>query len=204
MGIVTIFTKGGFLVYCILLCSIFALSSFIERLITLHNYKIDCDDFLEKIERFVRHDNIKQALTLCRESNSPIARIVQTGLTHMGTSREKMTVLLEEAALQEFPHLESKLGIIATVAHISPLLGLLGTVNGMIRAFQVIYEKSQTTGLASPADLAQGIWTALITTALGLAVAIPSVVAYNYLFHRVQKIKHDMEKAATKVLTFIL
>jgi len=202
MGIITLFMKGGILVYLILLCSIFALSSFIERLVKLHSCKINADLFLDQIEQLVRRDNIHEAISLCQKYNSPVARVVHAGLSHIGTSREKMTIILEEAALREFPTLESGLGILSTVAHISPLLGLLGTVNGMIKAFQVIQEKSQATGLASPGDLAQGIWMALITTALGLAVAIPTIVAYNYIFHRVEKIKHDMEKAATKALTF--
>ena len=199
---VTLFIKGGVLVYLILLCSIFALGSFLERLIKLHSYKINADAFLEQIEQLVKRDNVQEAIVLCTKYNSPVARIMHAGLLHIGTSREKMTIILEEAALIEFPALESKLSVLATVAHISPLLGLLGTVNGMIKAFQVIQEKSQSTGLASPGDLAQGIWMALITTALGLAVAIPTVVAYNYIFHSVEKIKHDMEKAATKALTF--
>ena len=202
MGIVTIVTKGGFLVYLILLCSIFALSSFIERLIKLHSYRINTDTFLNEIEQLVDEDNIPQACKLCDRFNSPVSRIVKAGLTHLDMSKEKLMVNLEEAALHEFPHLEARLSILSTVAHIAPLLGLLGTVNGMIKAFQVIQEKSHATGLASPGDLAQGIWMALITTALGLAVAIPTVVAYNYIFNRVQKIKHDMEKAATKVLSF--
>ena len=102
----------------------------------------------------------------------------------------------------EFPLLESKLSVLSTVAHIAPLLGLLGTVNGMIRAFQVIQEKALSTGLASPGDLAHGIWMALITTAMGLTVAIPTIVAYNFIFRQIQKIKHSMERAATKVLSF--
>ncbi len=203
MGIVTIITKGGFLVYLILLCSIFALSSFIERLIKLHSSTINTDVFLKEVEQLVIEDNISEACNLCERFNSPVSRVVKAGLTHLDMTREKLTVYLEEAALHEFPNLEAGLSILSTVAHIAPLLGLLGTVNGMIKAFQVIQEKSQATGLASPGDLAQGIWMALITTALGLAVAIPTVVAYNYVFHRVQTIKHDMEKAATKVLSFV-
>jgi len=201
MEIVTILTKGGFLVYLILLCSIFALSSFIERLIKLHSYNINTDRFLTEIERLVSEDNIDEALILCKRFNSPVARVVYAGLVHAPMPKEKIRNCMEAAALGEFPHLESRLSILSTVAHIAPLLGLLGTVNGMIKAFQVIQEKSQATGLAAPGDLAQGIWMALITTALGLAVAIPTVVAYNYVFNRVQHIKHDMEKAATKVLS---
>lgn len=202
MGILDIINRGGFLVYIILICSIFSLSSFIDRLIKLHSYKIHTDDFLQEVEQLVRVDNVPDALALCEQYASPVARVLRVGLVHMGTSREKMSIILEEAALSEFPYLESKLVILSTVAHIAPLLGLLGTVNGMIKAFQVIQETSAATGVASPGDLAQGIWMALITTALGLSVAIPTVVAYNYVAHQVGKIKTDMEKAATKALSF--
>ena len=202
MGIVTIFAKGGFLVYFILACSIFALSSFLDRLLFLQSIRINADIFFVKLDKLVRQERVDEAVQICDAHKSPVARIFKVGLKNMGISREKMQILLEDAALLEFPRLESKLEVLSTVAHICPLLGLLGTVNGMIRAFQVIQEKSQATGLASPGDLAQGIWMALITTALGLAVAIPTLVAYNFVLHKVQKIKHDMEKAATKALTY--
>jgi biopolymer transport protein ExbB len=199
---IAIITKGGIIVYLIIAASIFALSSFLERLIRLKSFKINTDKFLIEIEKLVKDEKLKEAIALCDSYNSPITRIVKAGLSHVTISRDRMTARLEEAALLEFPLLEAQLGVLATVAHISPLLGLLGTVNGMIKAFQVIQEKASATGLATPADLAQGIWMALITTALGLAVAIPTVVAYNYIFHQVQGIKHDMEKAATKVLSW--
>jgi len=202
MGMITIITKGGVIVYLIIIASIFALSSFLERLIRLKSFKINTDKFLNEIEMHVKDDNLKDAVALCDSHNSPISRIVKAGLSHVSISRDKMVARLEEAALHEFPLLEAQLGVLSTVAHIAPLLGLLGTVNGMIKAFQVIHEKAAETGLATPADLAQGIWMALITTALGLAVAIPTVVAYNFIFHQVQSIKHDMEKAATKVLSW--
>lgn len=202
MGIVTIFAKGGVLVYLILISSIFALGSFLERMITLHSIAIDADAFLAKADKLVREDKKEEAIALCKKESSPVAKIFKVGVEHAGTSRANMEVLLEDAALAEFPKLESKLDVMSTVAHICPLLGLLGTVNGMIRAFQVIQQKAQATGLASPADLAEGIWMALITTALGLAVSIPSVVAYNYIFNKVGKVKNAMEKAATKALTY--
>lgn len=198
----TIITKGGVIVYLIIGCSIFALSSFIERLIRLHSFTINTDKFLDEIAVLVRSERISEAIRLCEKYNSPVARVVKAGLSHITFSKEKMVATLEEAALLEFPQLEAHLSVLSTVAHIAPLLGLLGTVNGMIRAFQVIQEKASATALATPGDLAQGIWMALITTALGLAVAIPTVVAYNYIYGRVQGIRHDMEKAATKVMSW--
>ena len=199
---IEIITKGGIIVYLIILCSIFALSSFLERLIRLKSFKINTDRFLEEVEICVKNEKLSDALAVCDSYNSPVSRIVKAALSHVTISKEKMTATLEEAALLEFPQLEAQLGVLSTVAHIAPLLGLLGTVNGMIKSFQVIEQKATATALATPGDLAQGIWMALITTALGLAVAIPTVVAYNFIFHQVQAVKHDMEKAATKVLSW--
>ena len=112
----------------------------------------------------------------------------------------EMKEAVEEVSLHEVPRLGKNLVIISTVAHISPLIGLLGTVSGMIRAFMKIQEKS---GLVNPGDLAQGIWVALITTAAGLVVAIPAYVAYNYLASRVDGQVLDMERCATDMINIL-
>jgi len=111
-----------------------------------------------------------------------------------------MKEAVEEVSLYEVPRLGKNLVILSTVAHIAPLLGLLGTVSGMIRAFMMIQEKS---GMANPGELAQGIWVALITTAAGLVVAIPAYVAYNYLASRVETQVLDMERCATDVINIL-
>ncbi|MBN1492654.1 MAG: MotA/TolQ/ExbB proton channel family protein [Candidatus Omnitrophica bacterium] len=193
-------TKGGAIVWLILACSIFALASFIEKLVVIHRSRINTDKFLAEIEILVRQNKVKEAERLCDRFNTPVTRVVRAGIANLSATRERITNCMEEVALLELPKLEERLGILATVAHIAPLLGLLGTVVGMIRAFQVIQTKTQAMSFVSPADLAEGIWVALITTACGLSVAIPTVVAYNYIRHYVKVIQHDMERAASRVL----
>lgn len=193
-------TKGGIIVWLILGCSMFALASFIEKFIVIHRSRINTDKFLTEIEILIKQNKIKAAEKLCDTFNTPVTRVVRAGLSNLNSTRERITNCMEEVALLELPKLEERLGILATVAHIAPLLGLLGTVVGMIRAFQVIQTKTQAMNFVSPADLAEGIWVALITTACGLGVAIPTVVGYNYLRHYVKIMQHDMERAASHVL----
>ncbi len=110
---------------------------------------------------------------------------------------------IEDAGVHEVPRLERRLGILSTIAHISPLLGLLGTVTGMVRSFQVIQEKATSLNPVSPADLAGGIWEALITTVAGLVVAIPALVAYNYLVSVVDNFVTEMESSATDLVNIL-
>ncbi|MFC1809201.1 MotA/TolQ/ExbB proton channel family protein [Candidatus Omnitrophota bacterium] len=193
-------TKGGVIVWLILGCSMFALASFIEKFIVIHRSRINTDKFLTEVEILIKQNKIKAAEKLCDTFNTPVTRVVRAGISNLNSTRERIANCMEEVALLELPKLEERLGILATVAHIAPLLGLLGTVVGMIRAFQVVQTKTQVMNFVSPADLAEGIWVALITTACGLAVAIPTVVGYNYLRHYVKIIQHDMERAASHVL----
>jgi len=110
---------------------------------------------------------------------------------------------VEEAGLYEVPRLEKNMPALATVAHITPLLGLLGTVLGMVRCFQVIQDKATSLNPVSPGDLAGGIWQALLTTVAGLSVAIPTYVAYNYLINKVDGFVLDMEKSATDLINIL-
>jgi len=117
--------------------------------------------------------------------------------------RPQIKEAIEDAALYEVPKLEKNLSVLATLAHISPLLGLLGTVTGMVRCFQTIQAKATSFHPVSPGDLAGGIWEALLTTVIGLAVAIPTFVAYNYLVNRVNSFILELEKASTELVNFL-
>ena len=126
--------------------------------------------------------------------------MIKAALLKHDRPREEVTQTIEDAALLEVPRLEKNLVVLATIAHISPLLGLFGTVVGMIKTFMQIQEMR---GIIDTARLAGGIWEALITTAAGLAVAIPAFVAYNYLVSRVNGLVLDMEKSATEVVDLL-
>ena len=118
-------------------------------------------------------------------------------------SKEDIKQAMDDASLYEIPLLEKNLTAIATIAHISPLLGLLGTVTGLVRCFQVIQSKTTTFAPVNPSDLAGGIWEALITTVAGLMVAIPMFVIYNYLVSKVNGFIIEMERRATELVNFL-
>jgi len=200
MSLWNLFLKGGIIIFPIFFCGVLTIGIIIERLISLKNAEIDNEKFINEIEGLLRRRKIKEALQLCDKNDKPVPRIIKAGLLKIDRSREEVKEAIDDAANYEIPNLEKYLGILATIATISPLLGLLGTVTGMIKAFMVIEAKG---GLVNPGDLARGIWEALLTTVVGLIVAIPAYLAYNYFVSRVNNIILDMEKSATRLLDVI-
>jgi biopolymer transport protein ExbB len=198
-----IIQKGGPVMYPILLCSILAFAILIERLYYLYKAKIDTKDFMNNIEITIKRNRIVEAIKICEKTPGPIAHIVKAGIMKHDRPRQEIREAIEDAGHQEIPRLEKNISLLATIAHIAPLLGLLGTVTGMVRAFQVIQEKSASFNPVSPGDLAGGIWEALLTTVAGLIVAIPTVVAYNYLVSRVEEFVLETERSATEVIDLL-
>ena len=203
MSLWQVFASGGPVMWPILLCSIFALAIILEKIWHLHKAKIDTQEFLENILGKMKHHQVKEALQVCDSTKSPIARILKTGILKYERTRAQIKEAIEDSALYEIPRLEKNLTALATIAHISPLLGLLGTVTGMVRCFQTIQSKATSFHPVSPGDLAGGIWEALLTTVAGLIVAIPTFVAYNYLVSRINNFILEMEKASTELVNFL-
>lgn len=189
--------KGGPLMWVILACSMLAFGVFIERLFHLHRAKIDAGLFLARVKKLLLEGRAGDAVSLCDSTPGPVASILRAAISKRGAGRAEIKESVEDAGLHEVPRLEKHLPALATVAHVCPLLGLLGTVTGMIKAFQQIQFQG---GIVNPGNLAKGIWEALLTTAAGLVVAIPTFVAYNYLVSRVNSIVLDMEIGATAVI----
>jgi len=181
MGLWQVFLAGGPVMWPILLCSIFAFALVLEKFMYLRRINTDTRKFLSSILERMKHHETKEALQICESSKSPIANILKAGILKYDRTRSQIKESIEDASLYEIPRLEKNLSTLATLAHISPLLGLLGTVTGMVRCFQIIQAKSTSFHPISPGDLAGGIWEALLTTVAGLVVAIPTFVAYNYL-----------------------
>jgi len=203
MSLWQIFLVGGPVMWPILLCSIFALAIILEKSWYLHKIRVDTQEFLSSIlERIKRHE-IKEALQSCEKIKSPISHILKAGILKYDRPRPQIKEAIEDASLYEVPRLERNLPALATIAHISPLLGLLGTVTGMVRCFQTIQAKATSFHPVSPGDLAGGIWEALLTTVAGLVVAIPTFVVYNYLVNRINNLILEMEKAATELVNFL-
>ena len=197
------FQKGGIIMYPILLCSIIALAIFIERLWQLHMAQINTEKFMNEISAMLRRNRIKEAIDTCNRTRGPVANILKAGILKHDRSRAEIREAIEDAGGYEVPELEKNISALATIAHVSPLLGLLGTVTGMVRAFQVIQEKTTAATPVSPGDLAGGIWEALITTVAGLVVAIPTIIVYNYLVSRVEAIVLDMERSSTELVNIL-
>jgi biopolymer transport protein ExbB len=192
--------KGGWLMWPILTCSIIAAVLFLERLFHLHRAQIKQDDFLNGIYTIVNRGNTAEAVSICDETPGPVAHIVRTGLLHADEAPEELKQTITKAGLGEIPRLEKNLGGLLTIAQITPLLGLMGTVVGLMQVFS---NMQQNAPLAEIGDISGGIWQALITTAVGLCISIPSFAGYNFLLSRVERITLNMEYAATEVYHFL-
>lgn len=189
------------MMYLLLLVSAVAVVVFIERLLHYHRAQINSAEFLTGVRNVLKRDNVVEAISICEATPGPVARLVKVAILNRETGREGVREALEEAGLLEVPRLESKLNLLATIAQIAPIMGLLGTVLGFITLFRDI----QAEGLnAQSATLAAGVWQALVCTAFGLAIAIPSYAGYNYLVSRVNSIVLDMEKASTEILNIVI
>ena len=194
---------GGPIMGPILLCSLFALGIVIEKLIYFSLIKTNVSQFKVKVFGLVKNNKIKEAVQACDASRSPVAKVFRAGLIRFGASRETIKESMEDASLFEIPKLESRLSALATIAHICPLLGLLGTVTGMTASFYTIQVRAASLNPVTPGDLAGGIGEALLTTVGGLMVAIPTFVAYNYCVSRVNSFILEMERGATELVNFM-
>lgn len=192
-------SKGGPLMWLIVACSVVAVGYFFDRLFHFHRASIDTRDFVAGIRNLLQRGQTAEALAMCEDTPGPVAQVVKTAVLNHQRPREELREAIQDVARAEVARLERGLVVIATVAQITPLLGFLGTVTGMIRMFMVI----QQAPLPNPGDLAGGIWEALLTTAAGLAVAIPTYLAYNFLVTRVHNLVLDMERAANEVVAAI-
>lgn len=201
---VDVIHRGGIVMIPIMMCSTFSLAFIIERLyffVSLH-LGTDIDRYFHELREAVEGRRWQDAEALCASWNGPVARVVLAGLAARAGTPQEIDEAMGEAAHEEMPRIEQHLRWLSTLAQVSTLLGLLGTVTGLVRAFQVIQTKSVGGNPVSPGDLAGGVWEALITTVAGLTVAIPTILAYNYLASRVGEVQFQMEKAAAIVTSW--
>ncbi len=194
-----LFLKGGILMYPIAFCSIVALGVFLERLWSLRKRKVIPQEFLMEIVDMVAKGKIREAITYCKRSDASIAHIAYAGIENYGKKRELIKERMEEVGKREVANLERYINVIGTIAGVAPLLGLLGTVSGMIKSFNVI----SLQGVADPGSLAGGISEALITTAAGLVVAIPAFVMYRYLRNKVDSLVVEMEEISVRMVELL-
>lgn len=195
-----IIQKGGPVMIPILLCSVVALAVAMERVYHYYKAHSDTKKLMTSVLDCIRRNKVKDAVGLCEQTHASLAQILKAGILKYDRTRQEIREAMEDAALHQIPRLEQNLGILGTISHIAPLLGLLGTVTGLVQSFQVIEEKSTVASPINPADLAGGIWEALLTTVAGLTVAIPTIVFYNYFVNRVDRVVNEMEKKAAELL----
>lgn len=197
MNLLEMVMKGGVMMYPILLCSLIAAYVAIERYLALRKAQLDVGQFMMKLKSLFHQGDVSAVLAFCAQKDAPIANIIRRGIVKHDQGDEKVLEAVQNAGKEEVYHLERRLPILASVAGIAPMLGFLGTVTGMIAAFQRI---ESLGGSVNPGDLAGGIWEALLTTAFGLMVGIPAYAVYNYFVTRVTRFVHEMEVTTTEFL----
>lgn len=190
ISVLELLTKGGYMMLPLVLLSITALYIFIERIVTINREAKTPVGFTESIRTKVIGGDINGARILCKETDTPVARMIEKGLSRIGSPLKNIEVSIENVGKIEVYKLEKNLSFLATISGAAPMIGFLGTVTGMIQAFIAI---AQEEGAVSPKLLSSGIYEAMITTAAGLVVGILAYLAYNYLVTRVQKLVHNME-----------
>jgi biopolymer transport protein ExbB len=194
--LIELVAKGGPFMYPILFCSVLALAIFMERLFVLRRKLIIPKHFIDQVENLVQRNKIEDAIYICQKNSSSIARTFLAGLKNAGRGMWLVKEAIEEKGRREGVILERNIGVLLTIANLSPLLGLLGTVSGMIKTFNAI----SAHGVSGPAPLAGGIAEALITTATGLIVAIPTLVAYRFILDKAQMLIFEMEESSIRLV----
>lgn len=187
--------------WVLLLISLIGFIIFVERTLFLHRGQIRSMDFIDGIKNLLRKRRLVEAMTVCEETPGPLANIVKAALLHHGRGEAVMRGAIQEAAILEIPLLERRVGTIAVIARISPLVGLFGT---LLAAIQILYRLNADGAYANSADYAGLMGQALITTATGIAIGIMAQVAYNFLWGRVRALVHDIEFVGQHLLQFLL
>ena len=191
--------KGGVFMHPILLCSVLSLAIFMERLWSLRRKRVMPESLLPKVERLVREGRLPDAISAVKGDDSSLSRILVIGLKNAGKKREQIKEVLEEVGGREAIRLEKYLEALATIASVSTLLGLLGTISGMIKIFSAISHEVAV----NPTTLAGGISEALNTTAFGLVVAIPTTVFYKYLIGKAEDMIVEMEEYSSHIVELL-
>jgi biopolymer transport protein ExbB len=182
--------KGGFVIYPLILCSIVGLAIVIEKLLSLRRHKVIVPEIVSVLDNIKGSGDIGLALSICEKHKGPFANIIRVGLESRHMPKDDIKETLNDCGRQEVHHLERGLVLLETVAGIAPLLGLLGTVVGILKVFEVI----SVMGVGQATAMAGGISEALITTIVGLSIGIPAVVGYNIFTNKAESLVLEIEK----------
>lgn len=192
--------QGGPMVWVLLLSSAFGITAFLERLLYYHRAQINSSEFMAGVRTVLKNDNVVEAVAICDATPGPVARMAKLGILNREQSHDRLRELLDDHSRAEVPRLEKRLNMLGTIAQIAPLLGLLGTVLGFIQIFRGVWLEGNWV-MAN--ELAGGIWQGLICMALGLAIAIPCTIAFNYLVGRKDDIALDIEKSNAELINIL-
>lgn len=191
---------GGPLMIPLAICSVIAVYIFVERVLTINKANVSSDAFMGKIKELVMKGDINGAKILCSQHDTPVARMIEKGVARIGSPLKNIEASIENVAKIEVFRLEKNLSVLATIAGAAPMIGFLGTVVGMVGAFMAI---AQEEGSVSPKLLADGIYTAMVTTVAGLVVGIIAYLGYNFLVTRVSKVVHRMEYSSIEFIDLL-
>ena len=191
-------SQGGPVMYPLLIISLLGFILFIERSLFLHKGQIGTQDFLSGIKNLVRKKRLVEALTLCEDTPGPMARIMKSALLNYGKSRETIRSAIQSAAIVEIPILERRIGTIAALARVAPLLGFLGTLIAALQALYLLESFNGDSGV-----LSRLLAEALITSASGLAISVMAMLAYHFLSGRVRALVHDFEWVGHDIHEFL-
>jgi biopolymer transport protein ExbB len=192
--------KGGPLMWLILLCSVVSVAVFAERLLYYHRATINLGEFLQGLANLIRYRNLAEARVECQATLVPVTRVIHAILVRYNLPRHELREIAQEAGQLEVRRLERNLGLLVAITYICPLIGLLGTVTGLIQAF---VQLSANNGYATLADVSGGIYESLLTTAAGLVVTIPTILGYCHLSARLNSLIRDMERAGIEVINLL-
>jgi biopolymer transport protein ExbB len=192
--------SGGGVMWLILGGGFVALVIFLERFFHLHRAQIKTDDFLNGITTNLTHGNDLEAVSICDQTPGPAAHLVRTALLHRNDPKDEMIKAVQQAGIREIPRLERHMNLLITLAQVLPMLGLFGTVLGLL---QILAALQAGSPLAEIGTLSGGLWSALLTTAAGLGTGIPAYAGYHFLVSRVESIALDMEQAAGEIIYFL-
>jgi biopolymer transport protein ExbB len=200
IGLLDLMIKGGYMMIPLYILFVLAVYIFVEKLITLRKASKSPKHLMDQVKILVQSGKIDQAKMLCQGETTPVAMMIAKGLERIGSPLKNIEVSIENVGKIEIYKLEKNLGLLATVAGAAPMIGFLGTVAGMIKAFIGV---AQEEGMVSPKLLSTGIYEAMITTATGLVVGIVAYLGYNYLVTQVSKLVHSMEYTSVEFIDLL-
>ncbi len=192
--------KGGPVMWPLFACAVIALTVMIERFFSIGTAAKSNEGLTEQVRTLLTQGRVAEAQKLCEDTPGPVPALLANGIRNRDLDADSIERAMEELALRETPLLYRRLGVLDTIITVAPLLGLLGTVTGMIRAFHVV---GSPASLNNPMGITGGVAEALIATATGLAIAIVTLVGYNYLTEKVKEIIADMEVRATQLMNIL-